>query len=139
MKKSIFLSLILLTGIITAMGQNNYENEWKEVESLVNKGLPQSALQTVEKIYSAAKDENNAPQFLKASIYRIKLQADYQEDFMEKAIEKITEELKTSGAPVTQILHSILAELYWRYYQDNRYLLMERTRLANPDPSDINT
>lgn len=139
MKRIIFHLLIVTGSIAISYGQGSYESRWKEVDSLVNRGLPQSALQTVEKIYTSAKTENNASQFLKASLFRIKLQADYQEDFMGNAIRQTTEDLKTAQAPVKQILHSILAELYWRYYQGNRYLLMERTRMANPDPSDIKT
>ena len=76
----------------------------------------------------SAKSENNAPQFLKAALYQVKLKSDYQEDFMESSIAQIGEELKTSKPPVSQILHSIQAELYWRYYQGNRY------KFHGPDP-----
>jgi len=139
MKKSTFLAFILFTIMINVIGQNNYQNEWNEVESLVRKGLPQSALKIAEQIYADARTANNAPQFLKASIYLVKLQSDYQEDFLEKNIERLNKELAESKSPVKQIHHSILAELYWRYYQANRYLFMDRSALAKPDRSDIRT
>ena len=125
--------------IIFIWHKRTYENEWKEVESFVRKGLPQSALKIVDDIYLQSKAENNAPQFLKAAIYQVKLQIDYQEDFMESSLAQISEEMKSSHAPVSQILHSIQAELYWRYYQGNRYKFMDRTRVSNPDPADIKT
>jgi hypothetical protein len=38
---------------------NNYQKDWKRVDSLINKGLTQSALDLVIKIYEKAKTENN--------------------------------------------------------------------------------
>lgn len=133
--------MLLLLGfsLSSAFGQKTYENEWKEVESLVSKGLPQSALKIVDSIYLQAKSGNNAPQFLKAALYQIKLRSDYQENFMESSLEQIGQELENSNSPIRQILHSVQAELYWRYYQGNRYKFMERTRVSNPDPKDIKT
>ena len=57
---------------------NIYEQEWEKVDSLVNIGLPKSALELVEKIYSKAKNENNSPQFIKATLYKIKLKAYFE-------------------------------------------------------------
>jgi len=133
--------MLLLLGfsLSSSLGQNSYENEWKEVESLVRKGLPQSALKIVDSIYLQAKTGNNAPQFLKAALYQIKLRSDYQEDFMESSLEQIGQELENSNSPARQILYSVQAELYWRYYQGNRYKFMERTRISNPDPKEIKT
>lgn len=131
--------LLLGIGFSTIQAQNNYFNQWNDVESLVRKGLPKSALKIVDSIYTDAKTANNAPQFLKAALYQIKLRSDYQEDFMESSIDQIGKELETSNTPIKQILHSVQAELYWRYYQANRYKFMERTKVLNPDPNDIKT
>jgi hypothetical protein len=139
MKKSIFVALIFFTGIINVSGQSDYAGEWNEVESFVKKGLPQSALKLVEQIFASSKAENNAPQFLKAAIYKISLQSQYQEDFMENGLNLILREIETAQEPAKQILHSVVAELYWRYYQSNRYLFMDRTTVSEPDPGDIKT
>ena len=63
--------------------QKDYSPEWDKAISYESKGLPQSALKIVDSIYTKSKAENNAPQFLKAALYQIKLRSDYQEDFME--------------------------------------------------------
>jgi hypothetical protein len=139
MQKSVLVLLLFGISISSLFGQKTYESEWKEVESNVSKGLPQSALKIVDQIYLQSKAENNAPQFLKAAIYQIKLRSDYQEDFMETSIAQVKEELRISREPIRQILHSIEAELYWRYYQGNRYKFMERTAVSNPDTADIKT
>jgi len=134
-----FLLVLIFAISCTTMGQKSYEKEWKEVESLTRKGLPQSALKIVDSIYLDAKTDNNAPQFLKAALYQIKLRADYQEDYMENSITQISKEIQSSREPVTQILHSVQAELYWRYYKGNRNKFMDRTVISNPDPGDIRT
>jgi hypothetical protein len=139
MQKSFLMLIILGLSLSSAFGQKNYENEWKEVESYVRKGLPQSALKIVDDIYLESKAENNAPQFLKAALYQVRLKSDYQEDFMESSLVQIGQELETSNTPIKPILHSIRAELYWRYYQGNRYKFMDRTNITNPDLQDIKT
>ncbi len=126
-------------GLSSSMAQNKYDSQWKEVESLVRKGLPQSALSIVDSICLDAKTDNNAPQFLKAALYQIRLKSDYQEDFMETSIGDVSRELETATSPVKDVLYSIRAELYWRYYEGNRYKFYERTRVSNPDLSDIKT
>ncbi len=138
MNKSFLLVLIFAISC-TTMGQKSYEKEWKEVESFSRKGLPQSALKIVDSIYLDARTDNNAPQFLKAALYQIKLRADYQEDYMESSIAQINQEIQSSREPVRQVLHSIQAELYWRYYKGNRNKFMDRTGITNPDPEDIKT
>ena len=116
-----------------------YQDEWDKVESLIKKGLPKSALEIVESIYSKAKNENNHPQFIKATLYKIKLKADFEEEFIENIISDLNSEIKQAGTPVKQILHSIEADIYRRYYQANRYKFMERTTTGNFDNNDIRT
>jgi hypothetical protein len=117
----------------------DYEKYWKQVDSLNNLRQPQSALEMVEDIYSLAKKENNTPQIIKTNLYRIKLMADFEEDFLEKAIRQIEGEIETATFPEKQILHSILAELHWRYYQSNRYKILNRTSTIGFDQDDIKT
>ncbi|MCK4637875.1 MAG: hypothetical protein KAT33_00485, partial [Bacteroidales bacterium] len=108
-------------------------------DNFINQGLPKSALKVVEIIYKRAKKSNNAPQFIKATLFKMRLQSDFQEDFVEKIINDLNEEIKTSDEPVKQILHSILAEIYWGYYQVNRYKFLNRTETINIESNDIKT
>jgi uncharacterized protein YfaS (alpha-2-macroglobulin family) len=139
MQKSLLMLFLFGIGFSSVQAQNNYLNQWNDVESFVRQGLPQSALKIVDSIYSDAKTANNAPQFLKAVLYQIKLRADYQEDYMESSIKQIDQEIASSQTPIAEILHSMQAELYWRYYQGNRFKFMDRTKVINPDPNDIKT
>lgn len=118
---------------------STYEKEWKKVDSLTNKGLTKSALETVEAIYSKAKKENNAPQIVKAVIHRIKLESYLEENAVQKSIDKLNAEVKDSKYPLSPVLHSVLAEMYWRYYQQNRWKFHNRTQTVNFDLNDLST
>src|ERR1035437_6537791 len=128
-KKLFFIALIAITGIATAFtitnfqkSKNNmllifpkgssYVNEWKKVDSLTAKGLNKSALDVVNGIYDKAKSENNAPQFVKAIIHRMKFEQYMEEYSLVKALNKLNEEAKEARYPVKPVLQSMIAESY---------------------------
>jgi len=119
--------------------KTDYKTLWAKTDSLVDKGLTASALEQVQTIYATAQNEKNAPQFVKAIIYRIKLNANMKEDFFVSTINELESEVKTSVYPIKPILHSVLAEMYWRYYQTNRNLFKNRTETVNFKQDDIAT
>ena len=134
-----FFSILILAFSLMAMSQNQYSNEWKQVDSLATIGQSQTALEIVTRIYNQSKAASQADQFLKASLYRMKLEADFQEDNFEKGIARTQLEIQSAQTPVKQILHSVLAELYWRYYQQNRWKVLDRSETANFATDDIKT
>ena len=121
------------------MSQSQYTSEWKQVDSLAALGQSQTALDLVTLIYNQSKAANQADQFVKASLYRMKLEADFEEDTYEKSIARTRLEIQTAKAPVKQILHSILAQLYWQYYQNNRWQILGRSETSNFANDDIKT
>ncbi|RMF60481.1 MAG: hypothetical protein D6748_03970, partial [Calditrichaeota bacterium] len=119
--------------------QNHFEEKWEKVDSLQSKGLPKSALKIVKEIYQEAKKKKLAAQQIKALIYRAGLTASFEEEGLIKAIQEFERELKSSSFPVTPVLQSMLAELYWQYYQQNRYIILDRTVVREFQESDIRT
>ena len=114
MIRSIFILLALFTFSAT-MGQTptNYEAKWKEVDDLLNnRGLVKTAIAEIQKIYDLAIKEKQEPQQIKALIYLSTLEEDLDEEGETKGIIQLENELKNTKAPVTQILHSILAGKY---------------------------
>lgn len=101
---------------------------WSSVDSLSNLGQPKSALALVEKIYASARSEKNDPQFIKAILYRLRLTSDFSEDFFTQTLNDLKQDLLNSSEPATSLLHSIIAEVYWKYYQNNSYRFNDRTR-----------
>ena len=103
-------------------GDKDFEKEWKKVDSLIDKGLPKSALEIVNLIYDNAKAQKNAAHFVKAVIYKMKLLDNVEEDAYAKNINQLEQEVNTAEFPIKPVLQSMLAEMYWRYYQQNRYI-----------------
>lgn len=143
----IFLPTLCLTIIITAMNVNinppdgfeGYEKAWAAVTQFENDGLPQSALEKVEQILAYAKNEKNGEQTIKAIIHKSKYLVQVQDDGHVKAIQFTEQELQSAIAPEKNILQSLLAEMYWNYYQQNRWQFMNRTQTTGFDNTDIRT
>ncbi len=105
-----------------------YQELWRKVEE--NRLKPKSALKDVEKIYEMASSDENNSQMIKALIYKIKFLKKVKEDELVEARNLILNEIKISNSPKKEILHSILAEVYWSYYQQNRYRFLHRSKIS---------
>ncbi|HAJ78770.1 MAG TPA: hypothetical protein DCO75_03285, partial [Fibrobacteres bacterium] len=116
----------------------HYAGSWLAVDSLVKNGLTKTALDTVNAIYKKASGSNNSDQIIKSIIYRMRLESSMEEDAFVKAMDRLNEEIKTSVFPATPLLHSMLAECYLHYYQNNRRNFFNRTHVEIPG-SDIHT
>ncbi|HKP31576.1 MAG TPA: hypothetical protein VJT83_02580, partial [Chitinophagaceae bacterium] len=141
---SIFRALLFLLAfspaILFAQTKNNYNSQWRKIDSLVNKkGLTASALTEVQKIYAAAKKEKNDPQVIKALIYQMGLQQSREEEATEKAIALLEKEIASATEPAKSILQSILAQTYWIYFQNYRWKFYDRTETVNFKKEDIAT
>lgn len=137
-----FLSLIFCFCFSILQAQKTtsfYDAQWKKVESLQKKGLTKSALQEVENIYNDAKKNNNDAQIIKALLFKINLQQNVEEDASVKNIDSLEREIAIAKEPAKSILQSITAQLYWNYFQQNRYKLYQRTNTINFDKKDIAT
>ena len=144
------LGMALCLGLMSsvAMGQKiakpaaasqGWEKEWKQVDSLSDIGLPKSAMEIVDRIYLASKSGKDLPQFIKAVIYKIKLNSYFREDFLIATIRDLELEVKQAQDPSKQILQSILAEVISKYYENNQYRFNDRSRVVNVKPDSIQT
>ena len=137
----ILFSFILFTHHLSAQQKmTNYAVLWKKIDSLsTKKGLTQSALEEVNKIYVLAKKEKQDAQVIKALLYQASLQQITEEEADNKTIVQWQQEINTAGGPSKSILQSILAEKYLYYFQQHRYQLYDRTKTTNFKKEDIAT
>ncbi|MFZ4401136.1 MAG: alpha-2-macroglobulin family protein [Bacteroidales bacterium] len=124
---------------IIPSGNQDYKAEWETIDGFIKKSLPKSALEVVNSVYKKSKESNNSAQFIKALLFKIKLQSDFEENAIPNSIREIENELLSAKFPIKPILHSALAELYWKYYQSNRYTILERSQTTNFKQNDIET
>lgn len=130
-----FLAMLLLVfcqSSVTAQSTGEpYEREWKVVDSLLQRGYPESAEKAIQTIYDRASKRNETMQMMKAELY--KLSADFQrnEAAFQNAITRIEKKVSTVSFPEKAIWQSIAAQLYWNYYQQNRWKILDRTKVSN--------
>ncbi|NNK76336.1 MAG: alpha-2-macroglobulin, partial [Maribacter sp.] len=82
----------------------------------------------VDKITIKAKREKNSPQIVKSLLYSSKYALTLEEDAQLKIINDFKDGIAQSEAPTKNVLESYLANLYWQYFQQNRYQFYNRTK-----------
>ncbi len=129
MKRFLLLFMIILFSNFSSAQNNNYESLWKKVENFEIEGLPKSALKIVEDIEVKAKKEENAPQLIKIMLFKSKFALVLEEEAQLKIINNFKTEIEKSKFPVKNVLENILANLYWQYFQQNRWKFYNRTKV----------
>ncbi|MDP2068362.1 MAG: MG2 domain-containing protein [Lutibacter sp.] len=137
----IFSVIILFSANANAQQPyKNYDGLWKTVQKFEESNLPKSALIEVEKIYANAKKENNAPQLIKTLLFKSKYALVLEEDAQLNIINSFNTEISKSAFPTKNMLESVLANLYWQYYQQNRWKFYDRTTTESKvDIADFRT
>lgn len=118
---------------------NDYAALWKKIDDYINKGLTKSALAEVDKIYHLSEKSGNGPQIIKALLYKISLQQNIQEDATVKSIDTLEKEIASSKEPARALLESITAEIYWNFFQQQRWKIYNRTKTQDFKKDDILT
>ena len=133
------LLIISRTGAGAEGVRYDYESKWKAVDSLYNNGLPESAMKILNEIFAQAKSEGSNVNYIRAALYRVKITQYNEEDSFEKNIALMITEESAASAPLKQFMSSILADMYWTYYQQNRYNILNRSKTINFKNDDIKT
>ncbi len=137
-----FTALCALFGSIgSAQAQTDgfFAKKWKSVDSLEQKGLPESAMKIVAEIKAKALADKNPDQIIKATVYRMKFFQSKEEDAYAKLLEEFETETQSAPYPVKPIYHSMLADIYWAFYLKNQYYWRSRTETENFDKKDLRT
>lgn len=138
---TVFVLIILFSHMAEAQGnKDSFETLWKKVAQLEQEGLTKSALSVVSSISEKAKKESNNAQVVKSLLFSSKYSLTLEEDAQLKIISEFKSEIEKATTPTKNILESYLANLYWQYYQQNRYQFYNRTETeAKVDTTDFRT
>ncbi len=126
---------------LNGLAQNSdkmYEKEWREIDSLDESGLPQSALKTLNRLAEKIDKEAEVDQYLKILFYRAKFITQTNEDGLIKAITELESHIVTASFPVKPILQSILGQFYQSYLETVYWEISERTKVEAL-PQDFRT
>jgi uncharacterized protein YfaS (alpha-2-macroglobulin family) len=117
----------------------DYADEWINIDTLEMQGLPNSALTIVNKIFDQARADKDYPQFIKTFIYKMRYRSIIEWDVFAVHLQVAEDMADSASFPVKSIIHSMLAEMYWWYYQNKRYTFYSRSRTSQFVPDDIKT
>ena len=140
----IIFSLLLALSVTTTMAQkkhpqDNFLNQWQQIDSLITRGLPQSAAKIAENILTTAEQQDDRPNAIKAQLFLMGVDETIQENASITNIQRIDSIIQQRDGAEKAIWQSINAELYWHYYQRNRWTILNRTPLAGDPPADVAT
>ncbi len=123
------LSLVQTDKPTLAPPMTDYAASWKSADSLMARGLPQSALTIADRIYADAKRTGNDPQLLKAAMRRVVFRTNgaKDEETYLTLIRSLRADADATAGSTRAVLQSVLAEVYWQYFQQNRYKFYNRT------------
>src|SRR5690606_9385585 len=130
--------------LTTAMAQkkqpaDSFHHHWEQIDSLVNNGLPQSAMKIVREIKTTAQQRGDNANAIKATLFLIAQEALTEENKPAFAIQQADSMIRVSDGPEKALWQSISAELYWQYYQRNRWTILNRTPIIGEPPADMAT
>ncbi|MFT6993955.1 MAG: hypothetical protein ACJA1P_000683 [Maribacter sp.] len=130
MKQLVILITILLFSQMVQSQKNNepFEVLWQQVEKLEGDALTKSALKIVSSISEKAKKEKNSPQIMKALLFASKYAMTLDEDAQLNIIKDFKQEIAIAEFPTKNVLESYLANMYWQFFQQNRYQFYNRTK-----------
>ncbi|MDX1909912.1 MAG: MG2 domain-containing protein, partial [Saprospiraceae bacterium] len=121
------------------IASGDYADEWKIVDSLQQQGLYKSALEKVTAIQARAQRDKNAPQLVKALIFRGKFTAQLEEDGLTNAILLLEKEMQAAGQPEKAVLQSVIGQLYRVYLEHQGWEIGDRTPVPAGEGGDILT
>ncbi|WP_299624783.1 alpha-2-macroglobulin family protein [uncultured Tenacibaculum sp.] len=135
------IAILMLTLFSTILhAQNDFEKLWKEVHHFELLNQPKSALKIVDRIYEKANQKKNSPQIIKTLLYKSKFSMILEEESQLKVIQQFKAHIQKNTAPTKNVLQNILANMYWQYFQSNRWKFYQRTKTnAKVDSNDFRT
>ena len=132
MIKKISFSLLLLCFFYSAFAQD-YRTITARIDSFAKVFLPKSALAEVDKLDAKAHAEKNAAVQVRAALYRMTFQSVIEENAIVGIINGLRQDIQQAEYPAKPVLQSLLADMYWQYYRQNRWQFGQRTRQEKPD------
>ncbi|MGB0891587.1 MAG: MG2 domain-containing protein, partial [Flavobacteriaceae bacterium] len=140
MKKKLPILFMIFLFSTTINAQEDFKNLWSKVQRFEVDNLPKSALKIVEEIYVKAKNENNSPQLIKTLFYKSKFALILEEDAQLNVINEFKKHISENEFPTKNVLENVLGNLYWQYFQQNRWKFYQRTKTATKvDETDFRT
>ncbi|SHF69237.1 alpha-2-macroglobulin family protein [Pedobacter caeni] len=135
----LLISFVMISQSVFSQKHNYYMEEFKKIDSLANMAQAKKALPILEKLNNQARTEGNSAMLVKSVLYRMLFQSYLEEDAFAGILKDLKNDIKRANQPEKSVLQSLLAEMYWKYYEQNSYRIAERTTLEVNPGDDLTT
>jgi len=115
-QKILTIIAIIMLMPMWIFGQD-YKSLWKKVNDAVDKDHPQTAISHLTTIEKKAQKENAYGQFLKAALYRARMQSEVAPDSLEPAVQRLDQLMQKEKDVV---LRAVFATVLYSIYEDNQ-------------------
>ena len=131
------LIALLAVGTIAASGPHN--PRWGKIRDALSKGLPKSALASIDPIIARAEARNSWAEAIRAILLKTALEAGIQGNRPDEKIPGLQAALPKAPAEMRPVMEAVLADWYWQYFQQNRWRYLQRTTTATSPGDDFRT
>jgi hypothetical protein len=143
LRKTLSLFVFSIFVVLGLQAQNLYTQDFKTIDSLAGRGLPESALEKAEALLpKIRKDKNNKQQtalLIKSFITFNRFKAQLEEEGLVNAIYRFQEETEKADGLTQAVMQSMLAEMYHQYLNNHLYKFQDRTATTEYKAEDIRT
>ncbi|MFC1766233.1 tetratricopeptide repeat protein, partial [Planctomycetota bacterium] len=132
----VLLAVILIPGVCLAGPR---DEQWRQAQAAIDKGLPLDAIATLEQIIPAAIAEEAYAEAIKAISFKIVEESKIQGNKPEEKITRLQDEMTRIPPEMAPVMEAILAHWYWQYFQQNRWRFVDRSQTSETPGDDFTT
>jgi len=132
---SFFISLIVFS-LSYASDTDDY---WKKVDTAINNRLPKTAIENLNVILKITEKKKLYNEWLTALTKKIILEVSIEGNKPEQRIGKLKPEIDKADENIKPVLGLMLARWYWKYFEKNRWRLLNRTVTEGLNDRDFTT
>jgi len=137
---SVLIAVLTLSfGTVAAAVPSSRKKMWEQVEVAKKKGLPKTAIESLEPIIESAIAEKAYAEAIKALAEKIDQEGRIQGRKAEEKITRLEAARATAPEEMVPMLDAIMANWYWLYFNQNRWRFMQRTRTGSEPGKDMTT
>ncbi len=127
---------LLALGVSTGLKAQTYNQLWDQVLQASSQSKPQTAIRLTTDIFKKAEREKNSTQMLMAYMERADRRNRLTPDSFYVYLKDMEQWAATTNKPLDKaVLHSLIAEIYADYAQQNAWQIRQRRDIVNEEPS----
>jgi hypothetical protein len=137
--KKIIVALILSLAVSFPVYAAERSKMWEQVDKAMQKGLPRTAVEHLDKIIPTALADQAYGEVAKAIARKIVLEGNIEGNKPEEKIVRMEAEIEAAPNEIKALLTTVQANWYWHYFLQNKWRFMRRTATAEAPGKDFTT